>query len=224
MANNRQSRAKKRLAKVKVPTVKVPSVPSARKPAKKKPVKRPKRAKAKAQVKAQAEQHGAPPNDMLPPAMEDTRPRPTQPTQEPVPVDTVATVAAVEAPAGANGSAAAAEPSPASRDGANGPMVQGEHCTWVGTMSEAIDGENSIPVCPHCRQSLLTAPNRDIMELGYEQYELGGYTSINPAPRRHPGYCGLVHWMMGQNRCWPTIEAAADAYYTMTGKRVDPSR
>lgn len=104
-------------------------------------------------------------------------------------------------------------------------LVQGATCTWIGIMGEAPDDTQGIPSCPHCGGHLLTvAGGEETMELGFEAYQLGAYTAVNPPPRPHPGYQAFMRWVRGADKCWVSPDVAADAYYEETGIRVDPSR
>jgi hypothetical protein len=104
-------------------------------------------------------------------------------------------------------------------------MAIGEQCTWTGPMANArYDPAADRFQCPNCAGNLTEAPDIRSIEIGTEAFELGVYASVNPPPRPHPGYRGLVRWMMEQEHCWDSIEAAADAYRQATGKYVDPTR
>lgn len=177
------------------------------------------------------QQVGAPPVDMAPPDIKDSRPV-HQPSPHKVAgadspnPQTTSTDAANSSPA--TGTAPAATPAtataPARATELYGPMVQGANCTWIGRMSQTVEDEKGVPKCPNCGGPLVEAVDEETMRLGFEQYELGAYTSINPPPRPHPGYVGFALWMKGSGKCWFSIESAADAYFAATGTRVDPSR
>lgn len=108
---------------------------------------------------------------------------------------------------------------------ANDRLVQGAQCTWIGYLSEAPDDPTKQrPVCPHCGHNLITAADEPTVQLGFEAFEMGAYTSINPPPRPHPGYKAMMAWLRQQPACWTTITGAADAYFEATGEKVDPTR
>ena len=209
--------------------------PKAKKETVKKAAKMAAKAKPKARVKGKgkgkrAKKSVAPrldqvPVAMAPPPMPDSRP---VPVKEPV----AETKPSVAGPALAETTADIPVRPVVPKDKTVTPttvdtrLVQGATCTWIGPLEAAPDSpDNGQPVCPHCGGHLLTSPDRATIELGLEQFELGAYESVNPPPRRHPGYRDLVHWMMEHgSKCWPTIEEAAVAYQEATGKSVDPSR
>lgn len=104
-------------------------------------------------------------------------------------------------------------------------LLMGANCTWIGPESGALeDSASDILLCPYCGGHLIPAPDAATIRLGVEQFELGAYASVNPAPRPHPGYTKLVAWMREQVECWPHIEMAAGAYKAATGITVDPSK
>jgi hypothetical protein len=203
----------------KVPTVRIPAR------AKKSTVKGKRRAKPVKPARARnrvGQQFGAPPSDMLPPQMEDTRPVPTSATK----------VAGAEPPQSVNtsvttsttGDSQTAPAATSTLTPAIEPMVQGASCTWIGPMSATVeDSATGIPLCPHCGGHLISAVDEETMRLGFEAFELGAYSSINPPPRPHPNYRKLVSWMRSQDKCWTTIEAAASGFHQATGILVDPT-
>lgn len=212
MGTDKKTRDKKRVA-VEVPTVKVKA--PVRKSAGKEKIKGKKQAKRQARL-TRARGLDTPPATMAPPDIRDTRPparsQAVAEERERVHVDGPRSV-----PPG-GGSIAMFYPG-------TGPLVQGSSCIWVGHMSQtATELSTERPVCPHCGGGLITAADEDTVRLGYEAFELGAYSSVNPPPRPHPGYMAFTAWMSGQGRCWPAIEQAAKDYERETGRHVDPSR
>ncbi len=200
MANNSKSRKKARVVvKAKTKATNKPKAATKRKPVK--------RAKAVKQVPVQV---GAPPTDMTPPAMEDTRPTPTAA----IPEVQSKKVLVADTALGRE----------VSKTVSTGPLVQGASCTWIGPLSAtAEDSATQLSLCPHCHGHVIAAADEETMRLGFEAWELGVYPSadLNHPPRPHPGYRGLVTWMRKLPRCWPTIERAAVAYREATGTNVD---
>jgi hypothetical protein len=226
MASDKKSRKKTGHAAVKSSKAKATVKAKTTKPAPKKQAKK----KVKRQSKPKlGQQVGAPPADMAPPEIRDSRPlAPGKSPDKVAGADTsnVQTTSTDAAPGTATDSAPASQPQsePTRATELYGPLVQGATCTWIGRMSQTKDDGHGVPVCPNCGGHLVESTDEDTIRLGVEQYELGAYTSVNPPPRPHPGYTGMVTWMRGQGKCWPTIEAAAESYFKTTGTRVDPSR
>lgn len=237
MANDKKPRPKTRVAvKSKpgdgIPTVTVPVAGRSAPKPKTRPKGKTRKAKKTKPIKLDS-----PPVGLTPPAMPDTRPvRPATPAKPRiVDVETPETgldevPASVREeirqdipdtrPAPVNG-----KPKPRTGPAdANDRMVQGAQCTWIGYLSEAPDGPDNRPVCPHCSGNLITAADEATIQLGFEAFEFGAYTSVNPPPRPHPGYRGMMAWMRTQSTCWTTIEAAAANYKAATGNDVDPRR
>jgi hypothetical protein len=218
------------MKKREIPTVKIGG----------KRVKHPTKAKAKVKDKPKAKRSAkrparrvqaapvyTPPVGMAPPEMKDTRPKraPKQteeskvakeehpvstPTPQPTPTASAATPTVGAPPSDTR-------------------LVQGATCTWIGTLDQAPDSDDDppVPVCPHCSGHLLTvAGGEPAMRLGFEAYELGAYTAVNPPPKRHPGYVKFMEWVLEQSKvqCWPGADKAAIAYLDATGAQVDPAR
>lgn len=178
------------------------------------------------------EQVGAPPTDMTPPHIEDTRPvhapSPNEPVHAPQPDVAPSTDLRGVTPTQTEASRRAKTEGEIAGSGpATGPLLQGASCTWIGRASQANeDMATRQLLCPHCSGRLIQLSGDErTLQLGFEAWELGAYPSADHAhpPRPHPGYRGLVTWMRGQTACWPTIEQAAGAYFKATGNNVDPS-
>jgi hypothetical protein len=197
------------------------------------PAKTKARPGARSGARARSKDYSQVPAALAPPEMEDTRPVSAQESLKSMGFDIPAgaTVTGVDikfdqVPSGdITADETKAAPKVAGPVPVDTRLVQGATCTWIGPLDAAPDSpDTGQPVCPHCAGRLITCPDRATLELGLEQFELGAYESINPPPRRHPGYTGLVHWMLDKPTCWTTIEDAAVAYKEETGKQVDPSR
>jgi hypothetical protein len=226
MVMKKQSKTKtKTKAKTKrVPVVKVPAAKG-------------KDGKGKSKRWAKPASTSIPPSTMTPPAIQDTRPLPVQSAPQPpsvplTPVPAPAAQTPLPSPTKTNGqgqpgpaqTATHAQSRPEVEVVMTGRLVQGSTCTWIGDLAESVDDASGVPVCPHCKGRLLTLPPAETVMTGVDAYERGEYTSINPLPRPHPGYRGLVEWMRKQPKCYATIEAAAEEYEADTGMRVDPRR
>ena len=223
MANNKKPRGKTGNAKKVAPKKASKSAP------KKKPSKPVKKSKPLA-----GQQVGAPPTDMTPPQIDDTRPvhkpihtHAKEPVHsaspEPVVTSDLRGVTAEDTEA----SRRAVTTGEVGGTAGTGHLMQGATCTWIGRESQAAkDMATGALLCPHCNGRLVQlAGDEKTLELGFEAWELGAYPSAdhNHPPRPHPGYRGLVTWMRKQSMCWMTIEQAASDYRKATGNNVDPS-
>lgn len=224
----------KRQAQIEVPTVKIGSP---------RPVK--KRTKKTAKVKAKAKSKaGKPakrkdkavrldqvPAALAPPEIPDDTPAP-RPKVKAKPQEPVQVPIQSPAPAPAPGTKPGPipvpdrpkpprEPSPRDRE-----LVQGATCLWMGYLGDSVDDPTGVPVCPHCGGHLITAPDEATVAKGFEDFELGTYTSVNPPARPHPGYRRFAQWLRDESviRCFPSPEAAAEAYMQVSGIKVDATR
>jgi hypothetical protein len=189
-----------------------------KKPAKAKVKSKP--AKTKSRVKARPT--NIPPVGMTPPEMTDTRPLP-----KPDPLFTEEQAAIIDSHNKSVLDAMADMKSPfqpAKPVVPGGAMVMGSTCTWRGTMNEAVDDKQGVPVCPFCGGRLITAPDLATQRSGFNAFEMGLYPPTpTHMPRAHPGYVKLVEWMSEQPTCWENPQSAAMDYQAQTGIKVDPA-
>lgn len=100
-------------------------------------------------------------------------------------------------------------------------LVQGLHCTFWGSRSQAAVGEDSVLACPHCQNHLVDSPAKTIFWQGIDMWEAGFYkTTGTRIPVSHPGYRKLIEWMRG--KCFSGMEQAAEKYKQENGVEVKP--
>lgn len=227
MANHSKTRKKTRDAKVKKSTKSARAATKTGTSTRQAKGKRGAKARTPARATQLGRQVGAPPTDMTPPMIDDTRP--VHKHGDPATAGTGTPNVPVGADADVRDSATASAPTPRVEQAVSvsGPLMQGASCTWIGRSSQANeDMATDQLLCPHCSGRLIQlSGDEKSLQLGFEAWELGVYPSADhthPA-RPHPGYRGLVAWMRNQSACWPTIEQAAVSYRQATGYNVDPS-
>ncbi len=93
-------------------------------------------------------------------------------------------------------------------------IVYGFRCVWwdgieqVGKMKGGDGPLGSLPCCPHCGSPLMQMDSPAQWWDGVAKHEVNG----------HPGYRAFIEWLKG--KCYPTIQAAAEAYNAKPGRSV----
>lgn len=81
-------------------------------------------------------------------------------------------------------------------------VVYGARCMWWGLISEAGKTASGLPVTPCCSSPMFEMENEQAWWEGVDSYEKSS---------GQRGYRQFIEWLRG--RCYPTIDAARDAYY-----------
>lgn len=80
-------------------------------------------------------------------------------------------------------------------------VAYGATCTWWDSVERvAVEGDERLPVCPHCRGPLFEAPNLGEFMQGSREHEAAGAF----------GYVAFLNWTRG--KCHPSADEAEKAW------------